>query len=117
MPLPLDQYLLLALTEHPPGSHVRCLNIAGRWAVHGTDRSPLLAWRSAEAGEAHAAAERASKAHGRSVEVLSRGDSTWVEGQQIQVFTDAFEPALLGHAPQSEAKARRLRTEADKGKS
>lgn len=38
----------------------------------------------------------------------------WVEGREIQVFTEMSESALLGYAGQSAAKARRLRNEADK---
>ncbi|CAN7564036.1 hypothetical protein [Variovorax sp. LjRoot178] len=121
-----DQYLLLSLPDHQlasveaarhggsPRSYVRCLNSVGRWAAHATVRSPLLVWRAEDAEGARAAAARASKARGRSVEVLSRGDSTWIEGRQIQLFTDASEPALLGYAAHSTAKARRLRNEADK---
>lgn len=124
--MPLDPYLLLSLPDHQsasretqrhggsPGSHVRCLNSAGRWAVHGTAELPLLVWRAEDAEGARAAAARASKARGRSVEVLSRGDSGWVEGRQIRPFTDASEPALLGYTAHSAAKARRLRNEADK---
>lgn len=124
--MPLDPYLLLSLPDHQlasmetqrhgesPSSYVRCLNSAGRWAVHGAGHSPLLVWRAEDGEGARAAAARASKARGRSVEVLSRGDSTWVEGRQIQLFTDASEPALLGYAAHSTAKARRLRNEADK---
>jgi hypothetical protein len=124
--MPLEHYLLLSLADRPPtalapdpaggsqGGEVRCLNSNGRWAVRGIARSPLLAWHPAQAGAAQAAAERASKARGRPVEVLSRAYSTWVEGREIQLFTDAFEPALHGHAAQSEGKARRLRTEAEK---
>jgi hypothetical protein len=124
--MPLEHYLLLSLADRPPtalapeprggsqGREERCLNSNGRWAVRGIARSPLLAWHPAQAGAAQAAAERASKARGRPVEVLSRADSTWVEGREIQLFTDAFEPALHGHAAQSEGKARRLRTEAEK---
>ncbi|QNK71184.1 hypothetical protein [Variovorax sp. PAMC26660] len=124
--MPHEQYLLLSLADHPlapsesarhgasQDRYVRCLNSAGRWAVHGTVQSPLLVWLPAQADQARAAAERASKARGQPVEVVSRADSTWVEGQQVQVFTDALEPMLLGHAAQSAAKARRLRTEADK---
>jgi hypothetical protein len=85
--MPFDQYLLLSLPDHQlasleaarhggsPGSYVRCLNSVGRWAVHGTDQSPLLVWRVEDADGAGAAAARASEARGRSVEVLSRGDS------------------------------------------
>lgn len=117
-PMPHEQYLLLSLMDPRHGGvqsgYVRCLNGTGRWAVHGTVQSPLLVWPAAQADEAQAAAERASKARGLPVEVVSRADSTWVEGQQVQVFTDALEPMLLGQAPQSAAKARRLRTEADK---
>ena len=124
--MPPEHYLLLSLADHPPttsasephgGSHardVRCLNSAGRWAVRGTARSPLLVWHPAQARAAQAAAERASEARGHPVELLSHADSTWVEGREIQVFTDAFEPALHGHAAQSEGKTRRLRTEAEK---
>lgn len=120
------QYLLLCLADHQLTSqeserhggsrdrYVRCLNIGGRWAVHGTRQSPLLVWHTVQAGEAQAAAERSAKARGRPVVVLSRSDSGWVEGREIQVFTPAFEPALLGHTAQSEARARRLRTEVDK---
>lgn len=120
------RYLLLSLTDHQStsleserhgGSHssyLRCLNIDGRWAVHGTRLSPLLVWHTSQAAEAQAAAERSTKARGRPIAVLSRSDSRWVEGREIQAFTPAFEPALLGHAAPSEAKARRLRTEADK---
>lgn len=116
-PMPLDTYLLLCLADPSPasqGRHVRCLNAAGRWAVHGTAQSPLLAWPAAQADAAHAAAERSSKARGRPVQVLSQEDAGEVQGQQVQLFTDAFEPALAGHAAHSGAKARRLRTEADK---
>jgi len=124
--MPFDQYLLLSLPDHQlasletarhggsPSSYFRCLNSFGRWAVHGTDQSPLLVWRPEDAEGARAAVARASKARGRSVEVLSRGDSSWVEGQQIQQFTDASEPALLGYTPYSAAKTRRLRNETDK---
>lgn len=124
--MPFDQYLLLSLPDHQlasletarhggsPSSYVRCLNSIGRWAVHGTDQSPLLVWRAEDADGARAAAARASEARGRSVEVLSRGDSRWVEGRQIQLFTGASEPALLGYTAHSTAKARRLRNEADK---
>lgn len=124
--MPPDRYLLLSLPDHQlasletarhggsPSSYVRCLNSAGRWAVHGTAHSPLLVWRVDDAEGVRAAAVRASEARGRSVEVLSRGDSRWVEGRQIQLFTDASEPALLGYTAHSAAKARRLRHEADK---
>jgi len=125
-PMPPSQYLLLSLADHPsaspeaqrpcvaPSGYVRCLNVAGRWAVHGTTQIPLLVWHPAQAGAAQAAAERASQARNAPVEVVSREDANWLEGRQIQVFTDACEPALLGSAAQSEARARRLRTEADK---
>lgn len=124
--MPPQHYLLLSLADHQlasqeaqrhggaPSRYVRCLNISGRWAVHGTTHTPLLVWHPEQAGAARAAAERASKARSRPVEVLSRGDSAWVEGCEIQVFSEAAEPALHGYAAQSEAKARRLRNEADK---
>jgi len=120
------QYLLLSLADHQSplleverhgrsqSSYLRCLNVAGRWAVHGTMHSPLLVWRSAQASEAHAAAERSTKARGRPVEVVCRGDSGWEEGREIHVFSDACEPALLGYTVPSAAKARRLRVETDK---
>jgi hypothetical protein len=82
--------------------------------VHGRIQSPLLVWHPAQATDAHAAAERAAKARCRPIVVVSRSDSGWTEGREIQLFTDALEPALLGHRAPSEAKARRLRTEADK---
>jgi len=124
--MPPSQYLLLSLADHPlasqeaprqgaaPSGDVRCLNVAGRWAVHGTTHTPLLVWHPTQSGAAQAAGERAAQARNAPVEVVSRGDASWLEGCQIQVFTDAFEPALLGSAAQSEARARRLRTEADK---
>ena len=124
--MPLDQYLLLSLMDHQlafreardhggaPSRYMRCLNVAGRWAVYGATHTPLLVWHPAQVSAAHAAAERAAKARSRPVEVVTRGDSSWVEGRQIQVFTEACEPVLLGYAPLSEAKARRLRNEADK---
>jgi len=119
-------YLLLSLVDHQSApleverhgrsqsSYMRCLNIAGRWVVHGVTHSPLLVWHPGQASEARAAAERSAKARRRSVEVISRSDSGWEEGREIQVFTDASEPALLGYAAPSEAKARRLRVETDK---
>ena len=115
--MPLEPYLLLSLADPrptPQGSYVRCLNTAGRWAVHGTAQSPLLVWHSTQADAAQAAAERASTARGQSVEVVSRADLNGADGLLIQGFTDALEPALHGCAAQSGAKARRLRTEADK---
>jgi len=120
------QYLLLTLADHrssslelarhgqDPGSYARCLNIEGRWAVHGSTHAPLLVWPSSKLEVAREAAARATEARRRPVEVLTRGDSGWVEGRNIQVFTEAFESALLGPTPHSAAKARRLRTEADK---
>lgn len=125
-PVPPPQYLLLSLADHQSASlevarhgrsqssYLRCLNIAGRWAVHGTTQTPLLVWRSEQASEARAAAERSTKARRRPVEVISRSDSGWEEGREIQLFTLACEPALLGYAAPSEAKARRLRVETDK---
>lgn len=124
-PMSHAQYLLLVLTDHQlaaletrhggsPDSYMRFLNAAGRWAVHGSTHSPLLVWHQSQASSAEAAAERASKARGRPVAVLSRGDSRWVEGREIQVFTEMSESALLGYAGQSAARARRLRNEADK---
>ena len=124
--MPSTPYLLLSLADHrstslesgqhggSQDSYLRCLNIAGRWAVHGTTHSPLLVWHPAQAGEAHAAAERSTRIRHRRVEVVTRSDSTWEEGREIQVFTDALEPALLGHIAPSEARARRLRTETEK---
>ncbi|MBS0449666.1 MAG: hypothetical protein JSS14_00005 [Proteobacteria bacterium] len=41
-------------------------------------------------------------------------DSNWQEGREIQTFSESHEAALHGFAAQSEAKARRLRTEAEK---
>jgi len=58
--------------------------------------------------------QRASKARGRLVDVLSRGDSSWVEGRQIHLFDGASESALLGYSAHTSAKALRLRNEADK---
>jgi len=104
-------YLLLSLSEPQA---VRCLNTTGRWAVRGTAGVPLLVWHASEAAEAQAAAERASKARDRPVEVVSRSDAGWEEGREIQVFSPALEPVLLAPVAQSAAKARRLRTEADK---
>lgn len=124
--MPSKRYLLLSLVDHqlppleserhggPQGRYVRCLNAAGRWAVHGSAHSPLLVWHSTQAVEAHAAALRSAKARGRPITVLSRSDPSWEEGREIQVFSEAFAQALLGYMAQSEAKARRLRTEADK---
>ena len=112
--MPLQQYLLLSLAEGSPASRVRCLNTAGRWAVHGATQSLLLVWHPAQANAAHAAAERSSQSRNRPVEVVSRDNSSWTEGREIQVFTDAFEPALHGYTDHSAGKARRLRTEAEK---
>jgi hypothetical protein len=124
--MPSRQYLLLTLSDHrsatlelerhggSPGAYTRFLNIEGRWAVHGSQHAPLLVWDPAHADVANAAAARATAARQRPVRVLSRGDSGWEDGRQIQAFSEAFEPALLGHTSQSAAKARRLRTEADK---
>ncbi|MDP9900843.1 hypothetical protein [Variovorax ginsengisoli] len=97
-----------------PGRDVRMLNTVGRWAVHGTAQSPLLVWPCAQAPAAQAAAARATQARGQTVLVVTRGDDDWIEGRDFQAFSDAFEPALHAPAPQSEARARRLRTEADK---
>ncbi|MDM0001903.1 hypothetical protein QTI24_25075 [Variovorax sp. J22P240] len=125
-PMPPAQYLLLSLADHPlasqeahrhdgaPGAYIRCLNVAGRWAVHGTTHTPLLVWHATQASAAHAAGERASRARNCPVEVVSRGDAGGPEGRQIQLFTDAFESALLGSAARSEARSRRLRNEADR---
>jgi len=116
-PMPPEHYLLLSLADPSPtpqGREVRCLNCAGRWAVRGTVRSPLLVWHPAQADAAQAAAGRSSEARGQKIDVVSQADAAWAEGRGIQVFTDAFEPALLGSDAQSAGKARRLRTEAEK---
>ena len=113
--MPPPQYLFLSLADPASsGGPARVLNAAGRWALQGSARSPLLAWPATEAPAAQAAAERASAARGRAVAVLARADADAVEGSDIQLFDDAFEAALLGPAAHSEAKARRLRTEAEK---
>jgi len=116
--MPPTPYLLLTLSTSPasdrPDTHARCLNAAGRWAVHGTADAPLLAWHADQADEARAAAERAAQAQGRRVEVLSRGDAAWEEGREIRLFSEAAASALLGAAAPSAARARRLRVETDK---
>jgi len=117
--MPPQQYLLLALADQPlapPKStaYVRCLNVNGRWAVHGTAQAPLLVWALSDATAAKAAAQRASEARGQRVAPLTRGHSGWQEGRNVQAFTAAHEAALLGHAAHSDAKARRLQTEAEK---
>lgn len=113
--MPPPQYLFLCLADPPsPGGPARLLNAAGRWAVQGSARSPLLAWPAAQAPAAQAAAERASAARGRAVAVRAQADPDGVEGREIQLFGDAFEAALQGPAAHSEARARRLRTEAEK---
>ena len=121
-----DQYLVLTLANHRSASlelaqhggdhnrYTRWLNIEGRWAVHGSTHAPLLVWHPAQSDAAGAAAVRAAEARRRPVEVLTRGDSGWVEGRDIQVFNEAFDSALLGPTSYSAAKVRRLRTEADK---
>ncbi|MDM0022076.1 hypothetical protein [Variovorax saccharolyticus] len=113
--MPAASYLLLSLTDpRPPASDPPCLNSAGRWAFHGSAQSPLLAWRAEDGAAAQAAAERASRARGRAVQALPRADASWLEGREILIFSELLEPALLGCAPHSAAKARRLRNEADK---
>ena len=124
-----NPYLLLSLADTAPTStrsassatgdtasapFARTLNTAGRWAVQGCPPSPLLVWPATEAAAAQAAADRAAQSRGRLVAVVSRAEADWVEGRDIQPFTDAFESALHGAVPHSAAKARRLRTEADK---
>lgn len=121
-----NQYLVLTLSDHrsaaaehaqngrDPGSYTRCLNVDGRWAVHASAHAPLLVWHPDQVEEAQAAASRASEARTRPVQVLTRADSGWVEGREILLFSEAQESALLGHVVHSAAKARRLRTEADK---
>jgi hypothetical protein len=125
-PISADRYLLLSLAEQPASSStprsaagascldVRCLNIAGRWAVHGRPHAPLLVWHPAQDEAARVAAERSSEARGRSVTVVTRGNAGWVEGRDIQVFGDAFEPALHGCEAHSAGKARRLDIEMEK---
>jgi hypothetical protein len=121
-----EHFLLLSLAGHSPtpsdatlrgaatGNVVRCLNSAGRWAAQGTTSLPLLAWPSNQPDGARAAAERTAKARDCAIEVVSGENATSTESREIQWFTDAFESALLAPAAQSSARARRLRTEADK---
>ncbi|MDM0090103.1 MULTISPECIES: hypothetical protein [unclassified Variovorax] len=112
--MPLPTYLLLSLADASPAADgpPRCLNSAGRWAVQGFASLPLLVWPAAEA--AQAAAERASAARGARVDVVARTEAGWTEGREIVAFTELHEPALLGASVHSAAKARRLRTEAEK---
>ncbi len=116
-------YLLLALEDNPqtatepaaPQSRfVRALNGAARWAVLDHSQAPFLAWHSDDMAAAQAAAQHASEAHGRAVRVISHSDDNWQEGPDFQLFSEAHAPVLLGPARQSEARTRRLRTEADK---
>lgn len=119
-------YLLLALAgpqspslesaQHgaPKTSYIRCLNTAGRWAVRGSAQTPLLAWPLSMASEAQDAAERAARAHGRPVEVITLGSSDWAQGRDIQLFSEALESALLGGEAQSAGQARRLQVEVEK---
>lgn len=118
-PMSLPTYLLLSLADATTSSAastepVRCLNSAGRWAVQGFASLPLLVWPAAQAEAAQAAAERASMARGVRVEVVSRTEAAWTEGREIVAFTEAHEPAVLAASVHSAAKARRLRTEAEK---
>ncbi len=114
MTMALEPYLFLALPEGAPERFVRCLNTVGRWAVQSTASSPWLVWPSTGREAAQAAAERVSRARGCAVEVVSRAHDEWVEGRDVQWFTEALSTALGAAAPQSAARARRLRTEADK---
>lgn len=82
--------------------------------MQGFASVPWLVWPSAQAEAAQAAAERASAARGAKVHVLSRSDAAWAEGREIVAFTEAHEPALLAASVHSAARARRLRTEAEK---
>lgn len=124
--MPLEHFLFLSLVESPrtgsdsegrgkpSGSAMRCINSAGRWAVNGTASAPFLVWRADQATEAQAAAERSAKGHGRSIELVSSGNSILLKDQEVRLFTEASESALVGPAALSSARARRLRTEADK---
>jgi hypothetical protein len=71
-------------------------------------------WHPTQGDAARAAAGRASRARGRSVEVVTRTDARWVEGQDIRLFTEASEPALHGCEAHSAGKARRLGIEVEK---
>lgn len=97
-----------------PDSGERFLNVTGRWAVRPADSAPLLVWLPTEEAQAHAAAKRAAEAHRRAVTVCLRTLDDAAASKDLQRFDDSFEAALQGPAPQSAAKARRLRTEADK---
>lgn len=128
--MPLEHFLFLSLVDLPApapdsdsdpktrgvasGKVVRCLNSAGRWAVHGTASAPLLMWHPDQADAAQAAAKRSSKARDRPVEVVSRARSSWAEDHDACLFSEAAESALDAPMALSSAKARRLRTEADK---
>lgn len=119
-------YLLLALaTPASPSSallqhgdsetsYVRCLNTAGRWAVHSSAYAPLLVWPVSQASEAQDAAERAARAHRRRVEVITRGHTDWLEGRDIRLFSEALESAVLGSHAQSSGKTRLLQVEVEK---
>ncbi len=107
--MPPTQYLFLSLadrsstspaSERQDGRALPPTPRAGGRCI-GTAESPLLAWPSAQADEARAAAERAALAHGRLVEVLSRGDAAWEEGREIRLFTDAASSALRGPRPRA----------------
>lgn len=119
-------YLLLSLADYQQASPdlarqsglsappVRCLSTSGRWAALGSTRAPLLVWPVSQAKQAQEAAERASRARGRPVEVTTQTNTSWMEGRDIQTFSDAFESALLGHEALSAGKARRLQVEVEK---
>lgn len=121
-----EQYLLLTMTDHQlaslelqrhggsMGQYVRCLNRAGRWAIHGSPATPLLVWPASEPEKAQAAAKRAAEARRRPIAVITRSNSAWVEGRDIQFFSESLASVLEGYVPHSEGKARRLQIELEK---
>lgn len=67
-----------------------------------------------EFDKAQAAAKRGAEARRRAIAVVTRGNSAWIEGRDIQFFSDSLAPALEGYMPHSEGKARRLQVELEK---
>lgn len=103
----------LRMNGRDKNAYMRFLNVTGRWATQGSAHAPLLTWPINSPNEAEDAAQKASKARGRVVKVISR-ESINPECGFVQPYSSARASALLGALPFTEARAIRNALEVEK---
>ena len=111
-PSPLQVYFVLEMPAHGlalrsdlvhGGLNHRYLNVTGRWSASGTPAVPLIAWQ--DHAEATKAADVASTARGRAVQVSSLSAQ---DPRASRPYSDSLSPALWSYLSYTETAAKKL---------